>query len=163
MKHWVHLSSQPIDIAAAYAFLQTPEAGGIAIFVGTTRQWTKGQETLSLMYESYQPMAVREMNRLISMASTRWPISRVCLLHRLGEVPLTESSVFVGVATPHRNEAFEACRFLIDQVKVQVPIWKQEKRSDGKDVWVEGSEIPNIFNPEEHEGFVPLDLDANRE
>ncbi len=150
IERWVQLSLQPIDVAAAHAFMRTPKAGGIAIFVGTTRQWTDGQETLSLMYESYEPMALKEMHRLLNEASTRWPIRRACLLHRLGEVPLSESSVLIGVATPHRNEAFEACRFLIDQVKVQAPIWKQEQRSDGRRIWIEGSKVPDISNPGEH-------------
>ncbi len=145
-KRLVQLSYERIDISAAYRFLQTPRAGGIAVFIGTARQWTGERETLSLTYESYEPMALKEMHRLIDIAEHKWPIQRVCLLHKLGDVRLTEASVLVGVATAHRAEAFAACRFLIDQLKVQVPIWKQERLTDGQKVWVEGnhpSKSPN--------------------
>ena len=145
-KRWVHLSRGPIDIAKAYQFLQTPAAGGLALFIGTTRQWTAGQETLSLTYEGYEPMALKEMHRLIDVAVNRWPIHRACVLHRLGEVPLAEASVLVGVAAPHRPEAFEACRYLIDRLKVQVPIWKQEHLADGQKIWIEGTDLPESPN-----------------
>ncbi len=145
-KRLVQLSYDRIDIPAAYQFLQTPGAGGVAVFVGTARQWTGERETLSLTYESYEPMAFKEMHRLIDTADGKWPIQRVCLLHKLGEVHPAEASVLVGVATAHRAEAFVACRFLIDQLKAQVPIWKQERLTDGQKVWVEGnypSKSPN--------------------
>ncbi len=145
-KRWVQLLREPIDLTEAYQFLQTSEAGGLALFMGTTRQWTAGQETRSLTYEGYEPMAIKEMHRLLDIAMNRWPIHRACLVHRLGEVPLAEASVLVGVATPHRPEAFEACRYLIDQLKVQVPIWKQEHLADGQEIWVQGSDLPRIPN-----------------
>ncbi len=136
-KRLVQLSYDRVDIPAAYQFLQTPGAGGVAVFVGTARQWTGERETLSLTYESYEPMAFKEMHRLIDTADGKWPIQRVCLLHKLGEVHPAEASVLVGVATAHRAEAFVACRFLIDQLKAQVPIWKQERLTDGQKVWME--------------------------
>ena len=142
-KRWLSLSKAPLDIAAAYQFLQTPAAGGIALFIGTTRQWTDDRETTLLIYESYEPMALREMHLMVDLAARRWPIDRACVLHRLGEVPLAEASVLVGVATAHRPEAFEACRFLIDRLKVQVPIWKQEHLTDGQVNWIEGNEPPD--------------------
>lgn len=138
---WVQLSQEPIDIASAYSFLQDPATGGISIFIGTTREWTNGHQTLSLTYESYQPMAQKEMHRLLDLAENQWPLQKACLLHRLGKVPPTEASVVVGVASPHRAEAFEACQFLIDTLKMQVPIWKQEERTDGEH-WVQGSAPP---------------------
>ena len=141
-KRWVSLSKARLDVTAAYQFLQAPTAGGIALFIGTTRQWTDGHETTMLVYESYEPMAQKEMHRLLDVAMTRWPIHRACILHRLGEVPVTEASVLVGVATAHRPEAFEACRFLIDRLKVQVPIWKQEHLTHGQVNWIEGNEPP---------------------
>ena len=145
-KRWVQLSRKPIDIAEAYQFLQTPAAGGLALFIGTTRQWTAGRETLSLTYEGYEPMALKEMHRLLDTAVNRWPIHRACLLHRLGKVPLAEASVLVGVATSHRPEAFKACRYLIDQLKVQVPIWKQEHLADGQKIWMQGADLPESPN-----------------
>lgn len=135
----VQLSFSPLDIASAYEFLKIPEAGGISMFIGTTRRWTNGKETISLSYESYQPMALKEMHRLAKIAESKWPIHQICIIHRLGKVPVAEASVIVGVSTSHRAEAFQACRFLIDRLKVQVPIWKQEYLSDGSKSWVEGT------------------------
>lgn len=137
-KNWVEIQHDQLDVGRVFAFLQTPRAGGIDIFVGTTRQWTDGQETARLFYECYEAMARKEMQRLAEEARRRWPVERVCLIHRLGEVPLAEASVIVGVATPHRADAFAACRFLIDALKTDVPIWKREHFADGSTVWVEG-------------------------
>lgn len=96
------------------------------MFVGTARRWTAGRETMRLVYEAYEPMAVAEMRRLAESAAERWPILRLVLVHRTGEVAIGEAAVVVGVACPHRAEAFEACRWLIDTLKAEVPIWKKE-------------------------------------
>lgn len=135
---WVHLDEAPLSVADAYAFLPTDYTGGIDLFVGTTRRFTDERETVRLAYEAYAPMAAREMERLAEEAIERWPVRRACLLHRLGEVPPGEASVIIGVATPHRADAFAACRFLIDALKAQVPIWKKEVYADGSTEWVEG-------------------------
>ena len=135
-KLWCALRSEPLPVGEAASFLHTPEAGGVNLFVGTTRQWTDGSETTSLWYEAYEPMALAELDRLASEAAERWPIERCVLLHRLGEVPVAEASVVIGVATPHRAEAFAACRWLIDTLKERVPIWKREAYTDGTEAWV---------------------------
>ena len=135
----IGVQTEPLDVGAVFAALQTPRAGGVAIFVGTTRQWTAGEETVRLEYEGYEAMALKEMHRLADEAAARWPIERLCIVHRLGVVPPAEASVVVGVATPHRAEAFEACRYLIDTLKQQVPIWKREVYADGTTEWVEGA------------------------
>ena len=137
-KRDIQLSEEPLDVGAAFAAVQTPTAGGVALFVGTTRQWTGDHETEQLDYESYGPMALKEMHRLAEEAAARWPVEKLCVWHRLGSVPPAAPSVIVAVATPHRAEAFEACRFLIDALKVQVPIWKREVYADGRTEWVEG-------------------------
>lgn len=142
---WIHLSETPLDIAAADAFLHTERAGGINLFVGTTRRWTEGRETVRLAYDAYAPMAAREMRQLADEAADRWPVLRGCLLHRLGEVPVAEASVIIGVACAHRAAAFEACRWLIDTLKAQVPIWKQEVYADGSTEWVEG-QLPDVHS-----------------
>jgi molybdopterin synthase catalytic subunit len=134
---WLRLLTTTLPVADAVSFLQTPDAGGLALFLGTTRRWTEDRETLALYYEAYEPMALAEMGRLSDEAFRRWPVRRLCLWHRLGEVPPAEISVLIGVATPHRAEAFEACRYLIDALKRQVPIWKRETLSDGHQIWVE--------------------------
>ncbi len=135
---WVALQHEKLDVGAAFAFLQTPAAGGIDLFVGTTRQWTGENETAELEYEGYPEMALQEMQRLADAARAKWPAEKIVILHRLGIVPLAEASVVCGVATPHRAEAFAACRFLIDRLKEDVPLWKREVFADGRAEWVEG-------------------------
>ena len=143
-QQWFLLQHDPLDVGAAFAFLQTPRAGGIDLFVGTTRQWTADKETVRLEYDCYEAMALKEMERLAREAQSRWPVERVCILHRLGLVPPAQASVVVGVATPHRADAFDACRFLIDTLKQQVPIWKREVYADGQTEWVEGAVPPDV-------------------
>lgn len=133
---WTALSHAPLGVGEAYAFLTAPEAGGIAVFVGTTRRWTDGHETERLRYEAYEPMALAELGRIAGEAMTRWPLAKCCLVHRLGEVPVGEASVVVGAASAHRAEAFAACRWLIDTIKERVPIWKREVFADGTEAWV---------------------------
>ena len=105
-KNYLKLQKDPIDVGTAFTFLQTPEAGGVSLFVGTTRRWTQGRETVHLEYECYEVMALKEMDLLATEARKRWPIKRLCMIHRVGEVPFGEASVVVGVATPHRDAAF---------------------------------------------------------
>lgn len=141
---WIALTDTPLEVGASFSFLQTPDAGGIDIFAGTTRRWTGARETIRLEYDCYRPMALKEIERLADMACKRWPIKRLLVHHRLGVVPLAEVSVIIGVATPHRSDAFEACRFLIDTLKQQVPIWKREFFADGTEEWIEGSMPPDV-------------------
>lgn len=121
----------------AVALLSACEGGGIALFAGTTRRFTKGRETVQLSYEAHHSMAVSECRRLGAEAASRWPVLAMVLWHRTGDVPVGETSVLVGVATAHRSEAFEVCRFLIDTLKERVPIWKKEVFADGQTEWVE--------------------------
>ena len=138
------LQRKRLDVGAAFSFLQTEEAGGMGLFVGTTRRWTQDRETVRLEYDCYEAMAEKELDRLSREAQQRWPTKRICILHRLGIVPLAEASVVVGVATPHRADAFEACRFLIDALKQQVPIWKKEVYADGRTEWISGHAPPSV-------------------
>ena len=131
------ITESVIDIGHASAFLLDEKAGGVDIFLGVTRRWTKGKETEKLEYDCYQSMALKEIEALIQSAVAKWPIIRVNVHHRIGVVPAGEPSVFIGVATPHRADAFEACRFLIDTLKLTVPIWKKEVYSDGTTEWVD--------------------------
>lgn len=137
---WVRLGRERLDTEKADAFLRTPRAGGICLFAGTTRQ--QGAEpspTTHLEFEAYETMALREMERLVGETRARWPaLERAVLLHRLGTVPLEEASVITGASAPHRKAAFAACRFLIDRLKEQVPIWKREHYADGRARWIEG-------------------------
>ena len=133
---WHRIQEAPLSIDGVSAFLRTERAGGVCIFLGTTRRWTGGRETRLLEYECYEPMAMTEMARLLRTACDRWAVTRACLLHRTGAVPLCEVSVVAGVSAPHRDTAFAACRYLIDEMKEHVPIWKRERFADGTEAWV---------------------------
>ena len=116
----------PLPVEAVHRFLADDRAGGTCVFVGTSRRWTDGVETDLLTYEAYGPMAEAELDRLAGGAAERWGAVRAAILHRTGAVPPPEASVVVGVACAHRAPAFEACRWLIDTLKDDVPIWKTE-------------------------------------
>jgi len=123
---WVEIAASPLPIADVHAFLADERAGGTAVFVGTTRRWTGDVETPWLDYDAYTPMAFDQLEALVTNAFIGWTLLKVVVLHRLGRVQPAEASVVIGVASAHRAEAFEACRWLIDSLKADVPIWKQE-------------------------------------
>lgn len=131
----IELTESPIELPKLLATLDDEACGAVVLFLGRTRRWTKGQETLELHYESYREMALLEMNKLKEEACHRFPGLRVALVHRLGQVAIGENSVAVAVASPHRKAAFEAGRWLIDELKRQVPIWKRELLRDGQTLW----------------------------
>jgi molybdopterin synthase catalytic subunit len=132
----IQLTDHPIDAAALLQSAQQPEAGAVVLFLGITRQFTRGRETASLSYEAYREMAMKELQRLEREARERWPLVECGIVHRLGEVPLAEASVAIAVSSPHRGDAFDAGRWLIDALKESVPIWKQERWADGNAEWV---------------------------
>ena len=125
-ERWTALVAGPLPVEAVHRFLADDRAGGTCVFVGTSRRWTDGVETDLLTYEAYGPMAAAELDRLAGGAAERWGAVRVAVLHRTGAVPPPEASVVVGVACAHRAPAFEACRWIIDTLKDDVPIWKTE-------------------------------------
>ena len=132
----IQLTDNPIDATALLQSAQQPAAGAVVLFLGITRQFTKGRETASLSYEAYREMAVKELERLERQARERWPLVDCNIVHRLGEVPLAEASVAIAVSSPHRGDAFDAGRWLIDTLKETVPIWKQEHWANGGAEWV---------------------------
>ncbi len=132
------ITREPIDKAGLEQRLLTGAAGAIVTFDGVVRNQTKGRPVVSLQYEAYAPMAVKEMRRLGNEIRERWPdVDRIGIVHRFGELKISESSVVIVITSPHRRVAFEACRFAIDRLKQTVPIWKKEIFEDGE-VWVEG-------------------------
>lgn len=132
----IQLTDHPIDATSLLQTAQQPEAGAVVLFLGITRQFTRGRETASLSYEAYREMAVKELLRLEREARERWPLVDCSIVHRLGEVPLAEASVAIAVSSPHRGDAFDAGRWLIDTLKESVPIWKQERWADGGAEWI---------------------------
>ena len=129
----VRLTDKPLDVEAARLLVGDPRCGATVVFTGTTR------EVPSLEYEAYEEMAVQTMARLADEAVRRHGLVAVAVEHRTGTVALGEPSVVVAASAPHRQEAFEGARFLLDQVKAKAPIWKREHPEDAPPRWVEGN------------------------
>lgn len=113
-----------------------PGAGAYVAFEGWIRNENEGHRVLRLEYESYEPLAVKEGERVIAEAAETFSILQARCVHRVGMLEIGECAVWVGVTAPHRDEAFSACRYIIDQVKVRLPIWKKEHYADGHSGWV---------------------------
>jgi len=137
-RDWVALTAAALSAADVVAFVTDPAAGGIDVFLGTTRSETStaGQALLALDYEAYGEMATKQLHDLARRAREQWPVARLALLHRTGRVLVGAPSVIIAVATPHRADAFAACRWLIDTLKADVVIWKREVWADGIGTWV---------------------------
>lgn len=132
------ITREPIDKLGLERRLLTGAAGAMVTFDGVVREQTKGRRVVRLQYEAYAPMAVKEMQRIGAEVRERWPeIERVGMIHRFGELAISDSSVVIVVTSPHRRVAFEACHYTIDRLKQTVPIWKKEVFEDGEE-WVEG-------------------------
>jgi molybdopterin synthase catalytic subunit len=130
------LTAEPIDTIAARRELLDAGAGGYVSFEGWVRNFSEGREVTHLEYEAFETLAVREGERVIAEALQRFPIKHALCIHRVGDLPLTDLAVWVGVSSAHRGEAFEACRYIIDEIKHRVPIWKKEHYRDGDSGWV---------------------------
>lgn len=132
----VELTNDPIDFTALTESVRSPLAGAVVLFLGTVREMTGGRRTIALDYEGYPDMARDRMQAIAEEACSRWPVVSAAVVHRLGHMDLGDVSVAVAVSCPHRKDAFEAGRFLIDRLKDEVPIWKQENWADGSKEWV---------------------------
>jgi molybdopterin synthase catalytic subunit len=131
----ITLTKERIDVSAILDSVQSPAAGAVVLFLGTTREITGGRRTRVLDYECYPEMAERKLAELETEAHERWPILHCTIVHRLGLVDLGEASVAVAVSSAHRQAAFEAGQWLIDTLKEVVPIWKCEHWADGTSEW----------------------------
>lgn len=130
------LTESPIDYHALTESVRSAQAGAVVLFLGTVRELTLGRRTVALDYEAYPQMAQAKLAELETAARSRWPIIDVGIVHRLGHLELGDISVAIAVSCPHRGQAFEAGQFLIDELKVSVPIWKKENWDDGSTEWV---------------------------
>jgi molybdopterin synthase catalytic subunit len=137
MTDFVEITTEPIDITWVARRVVPPDCGATVTLDGYVRQYTRGRETLYLVYEAYEEMALKEMKKLIEIARERFEISNVGMVHRKGRLEIGETSVVISVAAPHRRAAFEACEWLIKELKQTVPIWKKEVYADGEE-WIEG-------------------------
>lgn len=135
----VRVATEKIGAGEAVAFVGDPGAGGTCLFLGTVRDSSDAGEVTGLTYEAWQELAITRLEELGEELFTRWPLERVALLHRFGELAVGDVSVAIAVSAEHRAEAFEACRHAIERLKQDVPIWKKEHLVSGESSWVMGS------------------------
>jgi molybdopterin synthase catalytic subunit len=133
----VALTREPLAVDRLASGLTAPDCGAVVTFTGTVRDRHQGRRVRGLSYDAYEAMALPLLEEIAAGARQRFALTRVVVVHRLGDMAVGEASVFIGVASPHREEGFAACRFLIDTIKTQVPIWKKEFYDDGA-AWIEG-------------------------
>ncbi len=138
----IALVHEPIDAAALVRNIKQGEDGAVVVFDGIVRNNTRGRRTLCLVYESYQEMALRQMQALAQEAVATHGVRQIAMVHRLGRLEVGETSVLIAVSSAHRAQAFEACHWLIDTLKKTVPIWKKEHFEDGA-VWADGEPFPD--------------------
>ncbi len=132
------LTDAPLDADAALAAVAGPGCGAVTTFLGIVREQNAGRRVLWLDYEAYAPLATRAFELIGTEAMTRWPAVRLAMHHRTGRLNIGEVSVAIAAASPHRGDAFAACRYAIERIKQIAPIWKHE-HFEGGDVWIEGA------------------------
>jgi molybdopterin synthase catalytic subunit len=135
----VRLSNEPLSVDDALTFIADPGAGGSCLFIGTVRDRSDAGEVTGLHYEAWDDLAIERLREIAGEMRDRWPLRRVAILHRTGDLAVGEASVVVACSSPHRAEAFEACRHGIERLKEDVPIWKKEGLVSGDAQWVMGS------------------------
>jgi len=135
----VRVTADPLDPAEAVASVADPAAGGTCVFLGTVRDHSEAGEVTGLTYEAWEELALARLGEIGEELFASWPLRRVALWHRTGELEVGETSVIVACSAAHRAEAFEACRDGIERLKDDVPIWKKEHLVDGDAVWVAGA------------------------
>ncbi len=139
------ITDRPLDLGALVALVSSPDAGAVTTFLGTSRRTSNNAERVekpveTLWYEAYEPMAVKRLAEIGAEAARRFEVTRVAAWHRTGEVAIGEASVAIAVSAPHRGAAFDACRFVIEEIKRSLPVWKRERFADGEE-WVEGTPL----------------------
>ena len=137
MELLISITHERLDRDALVAAVSHPGAGGIVVFEGVVRDNARGKQVRYLEYDVYPEMAVQQIREIVAEAESRWGVERVAVAHRVGRLEIGEASVIIVVASPHRAEAFDACRYIIDTLKATVPIWKKEVATNGEE-WVEG-------------------------
>lgn len=132
-----YTTREPISPAALLAEVAAPECGATCLFFGTVRDGPEDGGVTAIEYSAYEAMASAELDRILAEARRQWPATRIALRHRLGLVPTEEASIGIAAAAPHRADAFAACRYVIEELKRRVPIWKRERYDDGTEAWVD--------------------------
>ena len=135
----IRVTGDPISADEAHAFVADTGAGGTCVFVGTVRGSSEAGEVTGITYEAWDQLAIARLNELADQIFGKWPVRRLAIIHRTGELAVGETSVIVAVSAPHRDDALEACRHGIDRLKEDVPVWKKEHLVTGESHWVQGS------------------------
>lgn len=130
------LSENPLDLDALRSSMSNPKSGACVTFEGWVRNHNEGRPVLRLEYEAYQALALKVGNRILSQAVELFPIEDASCVHRIGRLEIGQAAVWVGVTAAHRGDAFLACRYIIDEIKLQVPIWKRELYSESEAEWI---------------------------
>jgi len=130
------LTRSPIQVEELVKLVTAPDRGGVSTFLGLVRNHHQGRAVTGLSYSAYEPMAETSCREIVAEAESRWPV-RVALQHRLGDLAIGDVAVAIAVAGNHRDEAFAACRHVIEELKRRVPIWKREAYADGTEAWVD--------------------------
>ena len=142
----VRILRKRFNIEEAVSTIETPEAGGYVIFLGKVRNENKGRRVKKLIYEAYVDMALQEMERIRKEALKKFPIIDILIWHRIGELDVGEDTILIVASGSHREEAFNACRWAVDEVKRRVPVWKREVTNEGT-FWIEGDRaIPEDYH-----------------
>ena len=132
------ITTDVIDADELVRAVQTPADGAVCVFYGIVREDSRNKKVRFLEYDAYPEMAEKKMRAILDEVKEKWPEQRAAVVHRIGTLGIGEASIVIAVGSPHRGESFEACRYVIDRVKQEVPIWKKEVFTDGEE-WVEGS------------------------
>jgi molybdopterin synthase catalytic subunit len=132
------ITTDVLDLAGLVRVVEGAGSGAVASFLGLVRDHNQGRRVTHLIYEAYEPLAVRALERIVGESRERWPGVSLAIHHRVGRLDIGEASVAIAAASPHRADAFAACRYAIERIKQIVPIWKHEY-FDGGDVWIEGA------------------------
>lgn len=136
----VLITKEKLDINSAFEFIVLPSTGGSSCFVGTTRNSFNDIPVQTLFYEAYEPMALKELLKLCEFIRKTFNVGNICIMHRLGEVPVKEASVIIAISAVHRAEAIKATELGINELKARVPIWKKEIYSNETSSWKENKE-----------------------
>lgn len=139
------IAQEPINTQSVIDKVVQREAGAITTFIGTVRELTHGKKTLYLIYEAYEPMAVKKLEQIGQEIEEKWSGSKVAITHRVGKLDITDIAVVIAVSTPHRADSYEANRYAIERIKQIVPIWKKEHWEDGQE-WI-GDQLEKVAYP----------------
>jgi len=134
----ISITREPIDTSSLLASVQKASDGAVLLFLGVVRDHNQGRTVSALEYQAYDSMAAAELERIVTEAGEKWAVGGIAAVHRIGVLEIGEASVAIAVASPHRDEAYAASRYVIEELKRRLPVWKREGYLDGERAWVPG-------------------------